>query len=401
MYSVSASVGDGLSARLDKWLFFVLFVIGATAMSVEKSLQAPWWVAPGTGAGAIVVFCALSWRTPRFRLREDRIGDGAYYLGFLFTLVSLAFTLFQFTEQGGTEGVISGFGVALVTTIVGLACRVLFQQLREDPLEIEQEVRQTLSTEVLNLEREIRISVEAMSLLRTRTEDELRNAVGAGLKELLKDSREAMTAEAEAFRSAILTTLEGVTNAVDAAKAQAADTKRTSARLIKSIDALAERINASELPTEGLVKQIDGVAAIWQKVLNEEIARIQSTNRSADAILSVYKEMESNALNAAVAMEECKKSAQGLNLSIAQSTTMAGELADASRRISEDLVERGGRAVEIFERVARVSTVDEEALKGLRKSLESHVQVSAGALMALERNVVQASELIVKELSAK
>lgn len=401
VYPAPVRTDDRLTSKLDKWLFFIIFIIGTSLIALEKGLVAPRWVAPLTGGTAIVVFCLLSWKVARFRLREDRIGDGAYYLGFLFTLISVAFALYQFTERGGTEGVISGFGVALTTTIVGLALRVVFQQLREDPIEIEQEIRRTLSHEVMRLEREIRISVESMALLRTRTEKELHNAVGAGLKEMLKDSRDAMFAEAESFKATVLSTLEGVTWAVGASKEQAGDTKRTSARLIKALDSLAQQIEEIKMPTDGLQKQLDGVAAVVERIISNEWSRTEATKKSADSILSVYKEMESLALSAAGLMEDARKSIEGIHESVRHSASAADEMVGTARKVTDDLVERSRKQLEWFERVDQMNVQQEAALKGLRHSLEEHVEASANALIALQSNVMGASELIVRELSAK
>src|SRR5262245_32338054 len=124
MDTVELNSDDRLSTRADKFLFFGIFITTSILIVVQKLFAVSKWIPAVTGATAIALFCVLSWKTPRFRLREDRIGDGAYYLGFLFTLVSLSVTLYQFTRSGGVEEVISGFGIALTTTIVGLSLRV-------------------------------------------------------------------------------------------------------------------------------------------------------------------------------------------------------------------------------------------------------------------------------------
>ena len=139
------------------------------------------------------------------------------------------------------------------------------------------------------------------------------------------------------------------------------------------------------------------VDAITQAANQGPSYRIAAANER----VTIPMESPVESLNAAVTMEECRKSVGGLNEAITQSAASAAELTKAARLTSEQLTDRAANALEIFERVAKISTLDEAALKGLRESLEGHVQVSAGALMALERNVVQASELIVRELSAK
>ena len=87
----------------------------------------------------LVLYAVMVCRVPRFRLREDQAGDNCYYLGFLFTLTSLALSLVAFTKAGtaeeGTKRVVEDFGIALASTIVGLALRVWFNQRRRDPVE--------------------------------------------------------------------------------------------------------------------------------------------------------------------------------------------------------------------------------------------------------------------------
>ena len=102
MYPIDIRTDDRLRSTWDKAMFFGIFLVGTTLILVEKALPIPAMVAPSTGIAAIVLYCGLAWKSPRFRIREDRIGDSAYYLGFLFTLVSLSWALYQFSEQGGT-----------------------------------------------------------------------------------------------------------------------------------------------------------------------------------------------------------------------------------------------------------------------------------------------------------
>lgn len=76
----------------------------------------------------------------------ETIGDNSYYLGFLFTLTSLAVTLYFVIEAGSETArlipeIISGFGVALSSTIVGVFLRVLMLQLKVDVETRERRVR--------------------------------------------------------------------------------------------------------------------------------------------------------------------------------------------------------------------------------------------------------------------
>src|SRR5215208_1513539 len=58
-----------------------------------------------------------------FRLRDDQSGDNLYYMGFLFTLTSLAVSLYQFNSEGSAELIVRNFGIAIASTIAGIALR--------------------------------------------------------------------------------------------------------------------------------------------------------------------------------------------------------------------------------------------------------------------------------------
>ena len=74
----------------------------------------------------------------------DLAGDNSYYLGLLFTLGSMAFALYDFRAEvqcpsnaTGVQQIISNFGIALATTIVGIFLRVTLHQMRVDPADLE------------------------------------------------------------------------------------------------------------------------------------------------------------------------------------------------------------------------------------------------------------------------
>lgn len=80
-------------------------------------------------------------RGPRF----EHAGDNLYYVGFLYTLISLAVSLYRFTSDGYTEDIVQGFGVALSSTVFGLIGRVYVNQSSgAEPARVEAAARQRL-----------------------------------------------------------------------------------------------------------------------------------------------------------------------------------------------------------------------------------------------------------------
>src|SRR5207302_6776910 len=150
---------DGTN-RVDHIVFISAVLLGAGAILSLKSgiIRIPHIDFLGILLPVIVMVlyaCAVT-LIPRTRLRLDQAGDNLYYLGFTYTLVSLAITLYRFhATEGAADYIVSNFGIALATTIVGVVSRVWLHQMRDDPLELEREARYELTEAVGRLRAEI------------------------------------------------------------------------------------------------------------------------------------------------------------------------------------------------------------------------------------------------------
>jgi hypothetical protein len=122
--------------ELDHWIFVTTAAMGSGIIIILKSGFTP--------------------IPPRTHLRLDQAGDNLYYLGFTYTLCSLSITLYRFhSKEDAVDYIVSNFGIALATTIVGVVLRVWLHQMREDPLELEREARIEITDAVGRLRTEI------------------------------------------------------------------------------------------------------------------------------------------------------------------------------------------------------------------------------------------------------
>ncbi|MDW9928068.1 hypothetical protein [Sinorhizobium meliloti] len=106
----------------------------------------------------MIAYWFLSWYLKRLRLHDEQTGDNLYYMGFLFTLTSLGVSLYQFTSEGTMDEVVRNFGIAITSTIFGIAMRILYNQTRRDVLDIERSTRHDLA----NMTRQVRTEMESM-----------------------------------------------------------------------------------------------------------------------------------------------------------------------------------------------------------------------------------------------
>ena len=119
--------------RTNALWFFVALLGGGAGIWWTKSAFADAWVA------AIVAACVVSALAIYYILNDEDApeeeGDNVYYLGLLYTLISLMFTLVELfgadtdvvRSAEKIRSLLENFGIALTSTVVGIAARVAVQ----------------------------------------------------------------------------------------------------------------------------------------------------------------------------------------------------------------------------------------------------------------------------------
>lgn len=148
----------------------------------------------------------------------DRASDNVYYLGLLFTLASLAYSLIKLSfivslENVGRSGhvltLLPDFGLALASTIAGILFRILLQQMRNDPMDVETEAREELGIAIRQLRETIGQVVSNLNGLSAQTSvslTELNQAVSRTLEQSANQTAEmvrSVTSEVSELNSKI------------------------------------------------------------------------------------------------------------------------------------------------------------------------------------------------------
>jgi methyl-accepting chemotaxis protein len=159
----------------DKGLFLLVAVIGFGAIL--------WLKTHNVGSGAIIrlssdhiallavalmlIYGLFAMQITQVRIRPDRLGDNFYYLGFIFTLASLSAALMQFRGGVKVDDLVGSFGIALVTTIVGIVGRVVFLQMRSELDDVEEAVRRDLAATASELKAQLGSTIREFEVFRT------------------------------------------------------------------------------------------------------------------------------------------------------------------------------------------------------------------------------------------
>jgi len=153
-------------------LFGLLTLAGIIFIWSAKLLEWNIYLITAVPAAIMVIYLTISLVFNGMRLHNEQAGDNLYYMGFLFTLSSLGVSLFRFTGTSSIDEIVRNFGIAVSSTICGIAFRILFNQMRRDPVEIERAVRHELAEMTRRVRSELDSSAREFSSYR-RTSNQM------------------------------------------------------------------------------------------------------------------------------------------------------------------------------------------------------------------------------------
>ena len=310
-YDFKPNLPPGL---LNGLLFFAVVVFGSGYIIFSK--------VEGFGAFAvtavpvlIMVGYAALLGARLFRLRDDQSGDNLYYMGFLFTLTSLAVSLYQFSAAGSAEQIVQNFGIAIASTIAGITLRIMFNQMRRDPVETEAASRLELAEASRRVKRELESSILEFSYFRRTTQqsitdalDEVRESIGkahdkfAGELEKLATSTSVPFEESTKLSGATLASLNKRTVEVLEVSRELVQEGEQLARnttsIVQSIDALFARLTAHQTSEEAIGTQlIPMIERLSEAVdaLNDnaqtQARTMEMSSRQAQSVVIAMKEL--------------------------------------------------------------------------------------------------------------
>lgn len=213
----NVAFGQGNAVLRQSALWWISLSGGTAAILLSSFFSqdfAPWLVGMIFPLAILCGYAFLGLRVDTIGGSRSEFADTVYYLGFLFTLITLAVALVELNaveDSVGTGAIrsqlIYRFGLALSTTILGLAIRVWVVNLSQTPEALEQEAEELLVDKVEELRMQLG---EATQGLRTFTETHY-NALGLALEQ----SREAFEEQAQRAVSSINSIATKTEEAVD------------------------------------------------------------------------------------------------------------------------------------------------------------------------------------------
>ena len=121
-----------LSIRVQK-LFAVAVFLKVVSAFLGWYLQLQWSLGLILPLMVMVAYIALGLKRQDRDVTDEKFADSCYYLGFIFTITSIVFSLFDLPHIGERiQDIAVRFGAAMISTVLGLAVRVYLVSFRPD-----------------------------------------------------------------------------------------------------------------------------------------------------------------------------------------------------------------------------------------------------------------------------
>lgn len=381
---------DRTSSLIDKLLFFSVFFCGAVAIVILKESGIGQFAVTSVPVCLMLFYLVCTLWTQRYVLSEDRAGDNIYYMGFLFTLVSIAYSLYEFTtSEDAAQRIIVNFGIALATTIVGLALRVTLMQVRGDPSEVERIARTELSEAAINLKHQLNVAIEAVSGMQLASQQAIADISAQANKNL----QTAIAESASNFKEAVSDLVSGTNTTFRTVSENTALLTKSSSKLVGASEKLVQRLEAIELPSDILDKKFENVASNLFMAA-QSLERFAMGNASTAENLSAASSAVSDHSKALkMAAEEMKGQVDDIVQLGPAMKSLAGLLAElhGSFRRNQDVLTNMVAATE----------ADLESISAQRGQIRVEVEQATKLLIDLEGTLVSVARNIVEKLNAQ
>lgn len=387
--------------RIDRLLLLLFFLggfvlilaiklAGRAVLSLDGTPVEPRFLAAGVAVVLLLLYAAIASRTRTFRLHPERLGDNCYYLGLLYTLASLAAALMELEratpEARGAliESLLASFGIALGSTILGIALRVWFVQMRREIDDLEAELQRDVQEAAQKLKDQLLFAVTDLESFRLRTEQVLH--------ERLAQSTDAFTAAAERQVKAVEELARDVTGTLSGATASLGEPieafRRAAGDTTAAVGELAARIRAVEVPRDvvaaparrlkdsverlaATVEQLQGTGDRLAGALDQRVERFGERLAEVTAAVDRLVARLGPAAGAASGLEALARDVEPARARLVE---LGGTLAELLRSVREDAKEIRSLRDQIRADLAEYHRLQRELGHGLAEVAETIVK---------------------------
>jgi hypothetical protein len=378
-----ATYSTGLNASM----FMGVVALGCIYILVAKLVGVDQFYVTFVPVAIMLTYAVVIYFARNLRLRDDQSGDNLYYMGFLFTLTSLGVSLYQFSVERAAEEIVQNFGIAIASTITGIALRVVFNQMRRDPVEVERMMRLELAEAARRVRRELDSTVVEFAYHRRSAQQAATDS--------FRDIAEKFDEIVGKFQD----TLEGITaqlaTPLEAASRQSGDTlgelaKTLAASLGESAQQLGTETDRLAIRVQATAVKLDEIIGKLGALETPESAIKAGLEPLSQSLALAVERLSQPPASAATVKEAVEASSNALAATIDQFRTDS----QAHIALLQALLERADQTMTTFTDVliksAMEATIQTEGLREAMLATEAGAQTLVAAADKIARSVEDA-----------
>lgn len=416
-----------LLAALIPHLFILTYFVGGVGIVMLKMLKFHQFYVTATPVLCMLMYLGVLLYQIRSRVGDDRAPDNIYYLGLLYTLTSVGFVLFKFTVNGNTaEDIVQGFGIALITTILGLALRVFLIHLhgvdytsekmaRHEFMRALQSMRDELSHVVSDLHQFRRETVQSTSdmtqevtetvskMLYNTTEnlatsltEILRNLdifVNTHIKTFDEISGDAATKLSEGLtelKIGVLSTTKEVNSALETSRDLTKQLNKSSKTMVLAGEKLLSHIESIEVPKDILTSRMNDLFGSITKMLSENL----TTNKSC---VEEQQKLITELGKASTHLGDINTKIQILT-GVGDSFQSLGTAISTTTKLMDTQNEVISKNVVSSVKLNEISISNAEIIRGHGSEIESELQKSRNSMTEIRQSLESLVNIIIEKL---
>lgn len=369
-----------LDIRVQK-LFVIALVLKILFSALGWLLGSPWllgFVSP------LIIMCAYIWLGLIRRdteVSDDKFADSAYYLGFIFTITSIIFSLFDLPNIGTKIQDISvRFGAAMVSTVFGLGVRVYLVTFRADFSDAIQGAEDALLRATQVFTERLKMSLERLQDFESSVDLASRSSVERVNLQIEAMSRNHAEKLAEFFADLTTRNEKVFSKALD-------EVKGASTKLAVSVDGYTTGMKSNLKSVEQQVSEFS--AAVTARLQNTTFPDDYFTAHLKQPLAQLEGAASEIAKNVAHASAAMTRTAETLSVSLElvnDKSAQAEESMDATIRLA------GQQKILLESAQGQIGALEQLALKlGALDNLLSETVASLGSAHAI--NAALATEV--------
>lgn len=400
-------MGSLLAIRVQK-LFLVAVVLKVVSAFLGWYFQMQWSLGFALPLVVMAAYIALGLKRQDRDVTDEKFADSCYYLGFIFTITSIVFSLFDLPSIGERiQDIAVRFGAAMVSTVAGLIVRVYLVSFRPDSsdalkdaedavLEAAQKFREQLVMAYekfgdfqAQVTKATEASVEGVRLQVEKLSQDHSTRMERVFVELNERNQQAVTSALDGVRSAT----ERMTHAVDGYVGSMQSSLQSLGDKVDAFGhAVTDRLKTTTFPDDYFASQLAGpveqLKAASNEVSREVRAAASGAGEAAAALSAAIRKLKAKTTQAEESLD-----------TIVRLTTAQHSLFDVSASQLEQLKQLASLMAEVQQALS-AATAATAANAESNAQVQSQVTDMVAAVKDSERALVAALGKVSEMLDA-